>query len=79
MLKTLEMRRKYGLKEIVSGTHSVITLSVEAQFFFLIYFSIDAEAYSGLSQTSKMELFPNIRNALKPLAIFKTDPYQTSG
>ena len=63
-------------KEIVSGTHSVIALNIEAHFFSLlsiwsnIYFSIDAEAYSGLSQTSKMELFADIRNCLNPLAIF---------
>ena len=34
------------------------------------YFSIDAEVYSGLSQISKMEIFANIRNGLKPLATF---------
>ena len=33
MLQTLEMRRKYRWKEIVSGTHSVIALNIEAQFF----------------------------------------------
>ena len=35
-----------------------------------IYFSRDTEVYSGFIQRSKMELFANIRNGLKPLAIF---------
>ena len=35
-----------------------------------MYFSIDAEVYSGLSQIPKMKLFANKRNDLKPLAIF---------
>ena len=33
MLQTLEMQRKYRWKEIVSGTHSVTALNIEAQFF----------------------------------------------
>ena len=73
MLQTLEMRRKYRLKEIVSGTHSVIAFNIEAQFFSrlsLYYFSIDAKAYSGLSQISTMELFAKIRNDLMPPSIF---------
>ena len=36
------------------------------------YFSINTEAYSGLSERSKMELFVNIRNYLKPFTIFSS-------
>ena len=54
----------------------IIPLKNEAQFFpslsiqETICFSIGTEAYSGLSQISKMELFVNIRIYLKPLTSF---------
>ena len=54
----------------------MIALSIETQFFpglsiyDIIYFSIDAEAYLGLSQISEMELLANIRNDLKLLVSF---------